>query len=167
MAVAAPLGSSDHLSLSADISMTYAILDLCVSRNVLVKHLVNWTAVCDAIGELSWQNIWSTDNPVERSNVHLSLLVGRSVPTKVIRVCNKDKPWFNGDCRSAYNLKQAAHLRWARDRSRVTWVLTMRVGGATSQLDLPSPTPLSIAGCGRLQLGVLQWATSVITASSW
>ena len=39
-------------------------------------------------------------------------------------------------------------------------------GGATSQLDLPSLTPLSVAGCGRLQLGVLHWATSVNTASS-
>ena len=33
-------------------------------------------------------------------------------------------------------------------------VLPMNVGGATSQLDLSSLTPLSIAGCGRLQLGV-------------
>ena len=39
-------------------------------------------------------------------------------------------------------------------------------GGATSQLDLPSLAPLSVAGCGRLQLGVPHWATSVITASS-
>ena len=30
----------------------------------------------------------------------------------------------------------------------------MRVGGATSQLDLLSLTPLSVAGCGWLQLGV-------------
>ena len=37
----------------------------------------------------------------------------------------------------------------------------MRVGGATSQLDLPSLTPLSVAGRGRLQLGVPHWATSV------
>ena len=42
----------------------------------------------------------------------------------------------------------------------------MRVGGATSQLDLPSMTPLSVAGCSRLQLGVSYWAASVITASS-
>ena len=38
-------------------------------------------------------------------------------------------------------------------------------GGATgstvSELDLPSLTPLSVAGCGRLQLGVPHWATSV------
>ena len=39
-------------------------------------------------------------------------------------------------------------------------------GGCDSQLDLPSLTPLSVAGCGRLQLGVPHWATSVITASS-
>ena len=31
-------------------------------------------------------------------------------------------------------------------------VLPMRVEGASSQLDLPSLVPLSVAGCGRLQL---------------
>ena len=40
-------------------------------------------------------------------------------------------------------------------------VLPMRVGGATSQLDLQSLTSLSVAGCVRLQLGVPHWATSV------
>ena len=40
-------------------------------------------------------------------------------------------------------------------------VLPMRVGSATSQLDLPSLSPLSVAGCGRLQLGAPHWATSV------
>ena len=40
-------------------------------------------------------------------------------------------------------------------------VLLMRVGSAASQLDLPSLTPLSEAGCGRLQLGAPHWATSV------
>ena len=34
-------------------------------------------------------------------------------------------------------------------------------GGATSELDLPSLTPFSVAGSGRLQLGVPHWATSV------
>ena len=36
-----------------------------------------------------------------------------------------------------------------------------RVGGATTQLDLPSLTPLSIACCGWLRLGAPRWATSV------
>ena len=41
-------------------------------------------------------------------------------------------------------------------------VLSMRVEGATSQLDLPSLTPLSVACCGGLQLGIPHWATSVL-----
>ena len=36
-----------------------------------------------------------------------------------------------------------------------------RVGGATSQLDLPSLTPLSVGDCGRPQLVAPHWATSV------
>ena len=39
---------------------------------------------CNA--ELPWGNIWLSDNLVEVLNQHLSLLVGRYVPTKVI-VC--------------------------------------------------------------------------------
>ena len=35
------------------------------------------------------------------------------------------------------------------------------VGGETSQFDLPSLTPLSVVGCGRLQLGVPPCATLV------
>ena len=36
-----------------------------------------------------------------------------------------------------------------------------RVGGATSQLNLSSLTPLSVAGCDWLQPGAPHWATSV------
>ena len=49
VAVVAPLGISDHSSLSIEISMAQAIPNLCVSRRVLLKHRVNWAAVCDAI----------------------------------------------------------------------------------------------------------------------
>ena len=121
VAVVAPLGSSDHSSLSIGISMAQAIPNLCVSRRVLLKHRVNWAAVCDAIGVLPWRSIWSADNPIERLHVHLSLVVDRFVPTKVICVRNKDKPCFNDDCRFAFGIKQGVHLRWTRDRSRVNW----------------------------------------------
>ena len=85
VAVVAPLGSSDYSSLSIAISMAQAIFNMCVSRRVLLKHRVNWSAVCDAIGVLPWRSIWSADNPVERLNVHLSQLVERFVPTKSLR----------------------------------------------------------------------------------
>ena len=99
VAVVAPVGRSDHSSLSIAISMVQAIPNLCVSRGVLRKHRVNWTAICGAIGVLPWRSTWSADNPVDRLNVHLSLLVECFVPTKVIPVRNKDKSWFNDDCR--------------------------------------------------------------------
>ena len=88
---------------------------------VFLKHQVNWNPVCGAIRELPWRNIWLSDNPVEVFNEHLSLLVGRYVPTKVIRVRNKDKPWFDDKCRHALASCKEAHLRWTRDRSRVNW----------------------------------------------
>ena len=47
VAVVAPIGNSDHSSLSAVISMAQAILNLCDSRNT----------VCGAIQDLAWRNI--------------------------------------------------------------------------------------------------------------
>ena len=34
---------------------------------------------------------------------------------------NKDKPWFDDQCRHTLGLMQEAHLRLTRDRSRVNW----------------------------------------------
>ena len=99
--------------------MAQGVPKLCVSRIVFIKHQVNWNAVCGAIQDLPWRNNQSADNPVEALNEHLLLLVGPFVPTKVIRVPNKDKPWFDEKCRIAFGLKQEAHLRWTRDNSRV------------------------------------------------
>ena len=66
--------------------MAQAVPNLCVSRKVFLKHLVNWNTVCGAVQDLPWSNIWSTDNPVEVLNEHLLLLVGCFVRTKIIRV---------------------------------------------------------------------------------
>ena len=93
VAVVALMGNSDHSSLSAVISMAQAVPNLCVSRTVFLKHQVNWNTV------------WLSDNPVDVLSDHLSPLVGRYVPTKVIRVCNKYKPWFDDQFRHAFGLR--------------------------------------------------------------
>ena len=41
VSVVALIGNSDHSSLSAVISMAQAVLNLCVSRKVFLKHHVN------------------------------------------------------------------------------------------------------------------------------
>ena len=99
--------------------MAQAVPNLCVSRKVFLKHQVNWNTVCGAMRELPWHDIWLSDDPDEVLNEHLSLLVGRYVPTKVICVRNKDTLWFDEQWRHAFGLKQETPLRWTRDCSRV------------------------------------------------
>ena len=70
-----PISNSDHSSLSAVIPMAQAVPNLYVIREVLMKHLVNWSTICGAIQDQPWHNIWLADNPVEVLNEHLSLLV--------------------------------------------------------------------------------------------
>ena len=107
VAVVAPIGNSDHSSLSAVISVAQAVPNLCVSWKVFLKHQVNWNTVCGAIRELPWRNICLSENPVEVLNEHISLLVGCYVLTKVIRVRNKDKLWYDDQCRHACFWPQA------------------------------------------------------------
>ena len=98
VAVVAPIGNSDHSSLSTLISMAQAVPNLSDSRKVLLKHQVNWNTVIggiQSIHDLPRYNIWFAHNPVEVLNEHLCVLVGRYVPIKVIRVPKKDKPWFD------------------------------------------------------------------------
>ena len=93
---------------------------MCCRRDFL-KRQVNWYTVCCAIQDLPRCNIWSADNPVEVFNEHLLLLVGRFVPSMVIRVGNKDKHCFDDQCWHAFDLKQEVNLRWTLHSSRVNW----------------------------------------------
>ena len=106
VAVVAPIGNSNHSSLSAVISMALAVPNMSVGRKIFLKHLVNWNTVCSVIQDLPWRNIWSADHPFEVLNEHLSLLVGHYVPTNVIRVLNKNKSWFDDQCKRAFGIKQ-------------------------------------------------------------
>ena len=45
----APIGNSDHSSLSAVISMAQSVPHLCVIMKVFLKHQVNWDTVCGAM----------------------------------------------------------------------------------------------------------------------
>ena len=68
VAFVAPIGNSDHSSLSAVVAMAQAVPNLRVSRKVFLKHQVNWNTVCGALRELPWRNIWLSDRPVEVLN---------------------------------------------------------------------------------------------------
>ena len=82
--------------------MAQAVPNLCVSRKDFLKLVVNWNTVYGAIQDLPWHNICLADNPVEVLNEHLSLLFACYVPTKVIHVFSKDKPWVDDRYRHAF-----------------------------------------------------------------
>ena len=83
---------STHRKLSSLLSVS-GHFDNTGWPKVFLKHQANWNIVCGAKHDLPWCNIWSVDNHVEVLNEQLSLLIGCSVPTKVIHVHNKNKPW--------------------------------------------------------------------------
>ena len=124
------------------VSMAQEVPNLCVSRKVFLKHQVNWNTDCGAILELPWRNIWLSDDPVEVLNEHLSLLVGRYVSTKVIRVRNNDKPWFDDQRWHAFGLNREAHIRWTRDRSRINWEEFVR-GQVRAKVHRPPLLPIT------------------------
>ena len=84
--VVAPIGNSDHSSVSAVIKMAQAIPNVGVGKKVFLLHQINWNIVCGVIRDLPWHNICFAYDPVEVLNEHLSLLVLHYVPTKVIHV---------------------------------------------------------------------------------
>ena len=58
IAVVAPMGNSDHSSMSAVISMVQEVPNhVCSSRKIFLKHQVNFNTVCGAIRDLPWRNI--------------------------------------------------------------------------------------------------------------
>ena len=57
VAVVAPIGNSENSCLSAVISMAQSVQSLCVSRNVLLIHQVNWNTICGAIQDLFWRKV--------------------------------------------------------------------------------------------------------------
>ena len=148
--VVAPLGRSDHSSLSIAISMIQAIPNLCVTRRVLLKHRVNWSAVCDAIGVLPWRSIWSTDNKVERLKVHLSLEVECFVLTKVIRVHNKDKPWFNDDA-GLHSTSSRGPISGGLVISLVLYGMSMSITRGGPMLYMPRPCVSLVTEAGMFR----------------
>ena len=57
VAIIAPIGNSDHSSLSAVISIAQAVPNLCVCKKVFLKIQVNWNTVCRVIQDLPRRNI--------------------------------------------------------------------------------------------------------------
>ena len=86
VSVVAPKGQSDHSSLYVVVSTAQSVPNICISRCVFMKHQINWDAVRTAVQRLPRYHICRSDEPVEQLHLHLSKLVKRYVPARVVRI---------------------------------------------------------------------------------
>ena len=135
---------------------------------VLVELLPNFIDSCTYLNsELhDHQKTWITIQYIAVVNwyVYLYLLLTATLSGRIGMGNHPEWPHRQGGCLAWWRLQ--GRFRWgctdlcyARGSK---WVLLKTLGGASSQLDLPSLTPLSVAGHCRLQLGVPNWATSLL-----
>ena len=161
VAVAAPIGNSDHSSLSAVISMAQAIQNLCVSRKVFLKHQANWNTVCGTIQDPPRRNIWSADNHVTvLTRICCCWLDVLFQPTSSILATTISIGLTINAGTLNFGIKQEALLRRTRDLSWINWEefvhCQVKAIEYYSQAKHQFRVSLLISGCPLLSL--LCWA---------
>ena len=114
VSVVAPIGGSDHSTLSISLDICQRVPEFTIRREVYLKSRANWGAITDAMSSLPWSSIRSSADPGLELDRHVSHVVRSHVPSRIITVRSQDKPWFDDSCRRAYQLKQEAYKRWRR-----------------------------------------------------
>jgi len=114
VSVVAPIGGSDHSTLSISLDTAQRVPEFTVRREVYLKSRANWDAIAGAMSSLPWSAIRSSADPGMELDRHVSDVVRSHVPSRIITVRSQDKPWFDDSCRRAYQLKQEAYRNWRR-----------------------------------------------------
>ena len=117
VSVVAPLGRSDHSTLSLSVMTRQVVPESCIRQEVFLKTSVDWDGVRLAVHGLPWRDIRLCDDPGGQLEQLLGQLIRRFVPVRVIRKRSRDKPWFDDACRRAFDNKQAVYYHWASNRT--------------------------------------------------
>ena len=115
------LGTSDHFSVSAKVQLNSPVPDFTISKRVHLMSRANWDAITAEVHSINWREIVTHASPADQFNSAVSTIISRFVPSKVIKLRSRDRPWFNENCRAAYHRKQTAFHRWTRNRTAEHW----------------------------------------------
>ena len=126
------IGSSDHFAVSAKVQLNSPLPDFTVSRKVNMLSRVNWDTLSGELLSVDWKGIIDYHSPAEKFNEVVGGIISRHVPTKLIKLRSRDRPWFNEECRVAFNRKQASFHRWTRQRSPDNWEVYRRARNAAT-----------------------------------
>ena len=119
--VGSPIGTSDHSFVSANIKTEQAAPEISFSRKVYLKSQAGWNGIENDLANISWPEIYRQDNCIATLNAAFVELIDKHIPSRLVHFRNKDKAWFNYDCRRAHLAKQEAYRLWQRNRSDLTW----------------------------------------------
>ena len=119
--VGSPVGSSDHSLIKINVDMDQVVPDVNFSRKVYLKSRADWNVISQDLMALSWSDIYRSPNIIECLNDHFNTIIERRIPSKLLRFRLKDKPWFNADCKLAYQSKQEAYHLWRNNRCDFLW----------------------------------------------
>ena len=115
--VGTPLGTSDHCFVSCVLRVEQCVLECNVRSIFFLKHRNNRDSVHGAVRSFAWSTILKSANPLVAFDRAICQVIGKYVPTTVLRSRSEDKHWFDASCRSACDAKQTAYRAWCRARN--------------------------------------------------
>ena len=119
--VAGPIGTSDHSFISVNIKTEQSVPDISFSRKVYLKARGDWDGVIEELSMLDWPHIYHQPDRIGHLGNICMDIIDRRVPFRMINFRNKDKAWFNDNCKQAHHEKQEAYHLWRRNPSHLTW----------------------------------------------
>ncbi|MEL7520149.1 MAG: reverse transcriptase family protein, partial [Cyanobacteria bacterium J06553_1] len=115
------VGSSDHCSLSINVSVNQRIPRSTIEKRIWLKSRANWEAIDQDYAALNISDAIKDQSPVSKLNEMMRSISERHIPQRVIKIRTSDKPWFDENCRRAHHNKQTKYNIWRRNRSRENW----------------------------------------------
>ena len=100
-----PLGTSDHCFVSCELRVKQSVPNYDVRSSVFLQYRTNWDIVSCAVLSFTWSTILRSAVSINAFNRDIGEVIGRLVPTIVLRSISEDKQWFDASCRRALDAK--------------------------------------------------------------
>ena len=119
--VGTPIGTSDHSYVSITIRTEQTVPDVSFSRKIYIKSRADWDGILRDLSVVDWPDIYRQVDSISSLSAICNEIIDKRIPSRIINFRNRDKAWFNDECKRAYQEKQEAYHLWRRNRSELTW----------------------------------------------
>ena len=93
--------TSDYCFVSFVLRIEQSVPECNIRITVFLKHRTNWDNVRCAVRSFTWSTILKTADPLGALDRAIGEVIGRLVPTTVLRSRSGDKQLFDASCRRA------------------------------------------------------------------